>query len=109
MPVESGGGDDDRPWSPEELADTRAMAGDSIEADDERQVLRRRLAELEERERAVVVLRFGLEGEGPLTLREVGQRVGLTREWVRKIEARAIGKLGHSNPAVANSPARKSA
>ena len=57
----------------------------------------------------MVVLRFGLEGEAPLTLREVGERVGLTREWVRKIEARAIRKLGHSTPAAAASRARKSA
>ncbi len=49
-----------------------------------------------------MVLRFGLEGEAPMTLREVGQRVGLTREWVRKIEVRALRKLG-------DSPARKSA
>jgi RNA polymerase primary sigma factor len=83
------------------------MAGDWLEADDERQVLRRRLAELEERERAVVVLRFGLEGEAPLTLQEVGERVGLTREWVRKLEARAIRQLGRTRTAEASSPARK--
>ena len=104
MQMEAGGGDDDGAWSPDELADGHGMAGDSLEADDERQVLRRRLAELDERERAVVVLRFGLEGEAPLTLREVGERVGLTREWVRKIEARAIRKLGHSTTAAATSP-----
>ena len=48
----------------------------------------------------MVVLRFGLEGEAPLTLREVGQRVGLTREWVRKIETRAIARLGEAQTAV---------
>ena len=106
---EAGGGDDDGGWSPDELADGHGMAGASLEADDERQVMRRRLAELEERERAVVVLRFGLEGEAPLTLREVGRRVGLTREWVRKLEARAIRKLGHSTPAEATSRTSKSA
>ncbi len=109
MQMEAGGGDEDGSWSPDELADTHAVAGDSLEADDERQVLRRRLGELDERERAVVVLRFGLEGEAPLTLREVGQRVGLTREWVRKIEARAIRKLGHSTTAGATSRTSRSA
>ena len=54
----------------------------------------RRLETLEERERAVVVLRFGLEGEAPLTLRAIGERLGLTREWVRKIETKAVRKLG---------------
>ena len=109
MQMEAGGGDEDGGWSPDELADGHGMAGASLEADDERQGLMRRLAELEERERAVVVLRFGLEGEAPLTLREVGQRVGLTREWVRKIETRAIRKLGHSTTAEATSRTSKSA
>ena len=107
MQMEAGGGDEDGSWSPNELADTHGMAGDSLEADDERQLLRRRLAELDERERAVVALRFGLEGEAPLTLREVSQRVGLTREWVLKLEAQAIRKLGHSTLSEATSPARK--
>jgi RNA polymerase primary sigma factor len=96
MQMESGGGDDEGSWSPDEHADAHGAAGASLEADDERQALMRRLAELDERERAVVVLRFGLEGEAPLTLRAVGERVGLTREWVRKIETRAIRKLGKS-------------
>ena len=48
---------------------------------------------LDERERAILALRFGLEGEPPLTLKEVGRRLGVTREWVRKIELRAVRKL----------------
>ena len=64
-----------------------------IEADDERQNLLRRLDRLDARERAILALRFGLEGELPLTLKEVGRRLGVTREWVRKIEIRAVRKL----------------
>ncbi len=109
MQMEAGGGDDEGAWSPDEHADTHGMPGASLEADDERQALMQRLATLEERERAVVVLRFGLEGEAPLTLREVGQRVGLTREWVRKIETRAIRKLGLSSTAEESSRSSKSA
>lgn len=41
----------------------------------------------------VVCLRFGLDGDQPLTLQEVGRRLGVTREWVRKIELRAVKKL----------------
>ena len=107
--MEAGGGDDEGAWSPDEFADTHGMPGASLEADDERQILMRRLATLDERERAVVVLRFGLEGEAPLTLREVGQRVGLTREWVRKLETRAVRKLGHSTTAEATSRTSKCA
>jgi RNA polymerase primary sigma factor len=51
------------------------------------------LAKLEERERLVLELRFGLtDGEGK-TLDEIGRRVGLTREGVRQIEKRALEKL----------------
>jgi RNA polymerase primary sigma factor len=63
------------------------------EAEEERQAVRRRLERLDARERLVVALRFGLEGDRPLTLQEVGRRLGVTREWVRKIEQRAVRKL----------------
>ena len=56
----------------------------------------RRLDRLDDRERAILALRFGLEGELPLTLKEVGRRLGVTREWVRKIEIRAVRKLDDS-------------
>jgi RNA polymerase primary sigma factor len=48
---------------------------------------------LSKRERAILELRFGLENEGPLTLPEIGIRLGVTRECVRKIQLRAIRKL----------------
>ena len=41
---------------------------------------------LDARERAILALRYGLEGELPQTLKEIGRRLGVTREWVRKIE-----------------------
>jgi RNA polymerase primary sigma factor len=44
-------------------------------------------------ERTVIALRFGLEGEGPLTLEAIGQRMGVTRERIRQIEAAALRKL----------------
>jgi RNA polymerase primary sigma factor len=45
------------------------------------------------REATVLRLRFGLGGEGPLTLKAVGERLGLTRERVRQIEGEALAKL----------------
>jgi RNA polymerase primary sigma factor len=44
-------------------------------------------------ERQVIALRFGLEGEGPLTLEAIGQRMGVTRERIRQIESTALRKL----------------
>ena len=49
--------------------------------------------ELEERERRVLELRFGLGAERPHTLDECGQAFGITRERARQIEAEAIAKL----------------
>jgi RNA polymerase primary sigma factor len=51
------------------------------------------LAGLEEREKRVVQLRFGLAGGEPQTLEEVGQVFGVTRERIRQIEARTLAKL----------------
>jgi len=51
------------------------------------------LASLTPRERKVIELRFGLTGEHPRTLEEVGKRFDLTRERIRQIEAKALGKL----------------
>ena len=64
-----------------------------LEAGDEWDILLRRMERLDTRERTVLVLRYGLEGESPLTLKEIGRRLGVTREWVRKIEIRAVRKL----------------
>src|SRR5262249_56334570 len=41
----------------------------------------------------VLRLRFGLGGEGPCTLEEIGQRLGLSRERIRQIEKRALAEL----------------
>jgi len=51
------------------------------------------LGTLTHRERNVIELRFGLKGEHPRTLEEVGQRFGVTRERIRQIEAKTLAKL----------------
>ena len=51
------------------------------------------LGMLTRRERKIIELRFGLKGEHPRTLEEVGQRFGVTRERIRQIEAKTLAKL----------------
>ena len=55
----------------------------------------RLLAPLDDREREILKLRFGLDRGEPRTLEEVGDHFKLTRERIRQIEARAMSKLRH--------------
>jgi RNA polymerase primary sigma factor len=52
------------------------------------------LQELPERERRVVELRYGIAGQEPTPLREIGRQLGITPERVRQIESRALARLG---------------
>jgi len=51
------------------------------------------LGTLTQRERKVIELRFGLKGEHPQTLQQVGQKFGVTRERIRQIEAKTLAEL----------------
>ncbi len=95
---EGTGGDDGFPWMSLETPDPAAPVEAALEAAEDRRELTRRLERLDARERTILTLRYGLEGHTPLTLKEVGRRLGVTREWVRKIEVRAVQKLDGKAP-----------
>lgn len=76
------------------VADTNNPTPDEAvcEGDDIRHLLDL-LSDIDEREATILRLRYGLAGEEPMTLKQIGQRIGLTRERVRQIEHEALRKL----------------
>ena len=76
------------------LEDTNSEQPDAVLAELLRGVeLQVALASLNERMRHVLELRFGLNGQAPKTLEEVGSELGVTRERVRQLESRALREL----------------
>ncbi len=65
----------------------------SIAQSEEFQTILKLLDAIDERDARVLRLRFGLEGQEPLTLKQIGREVGLTRERVRQIEVEALKRL----------------
>lgn len=51
------------------------------------------LSELDERERQIIVKRYGLDGEEPLTQREIAKELNISRSYISRIEKKAISKL----------------
>jgi RNA polymerase primary sigma factor len=85
------------------LEDARASAPLELTADKARaSELRAALATLDPRLQRVVILRFGLDGEQPYTLDDIGADVGVTRERVRQLETRALRELRLAAPGLAH-------
>lgn len=74
---------DDRHGAPE----------DFVFRDDELRTIRRLLDAIDEREARILRLRFGLDGQEPLTLKQIATEVGISRERVRQIADEALAKL----------------
>lgn len=96
LKLEGSAADEDDYWSPDDSVDPGDGPTSGLETGDACAEMVRRLSILDERERMVLTYRYGLRGVTPLTLKEIGERLGVTREWVRKLELRAIRKLNAS-------------
>ena len=66
---------------------------DEVDSTIRSDAVRRAVAKLPDRQRDVISLRFGLVGEGPNSLEQIGKQLGITRERVRQIEADALRRL----------------
>jgi len=69
------------------------------------EAIRSALARLPEREREVVKLRYGIDGDDPTPLSEAGRRLGISPDAVRKLERRALAELAESRELDALRPA----
>jgi len=79
------------------IADDHNPGPDQLVLDSEQQRrLSELLGEMGERQATILKLRYGLSGEDPLTLRDIGQRMGITRERVRQLEHEALAKLKYA-------------
>ena len=94
-PVQPGSGEDgDGPTLSEMVADERYLSPeDQVLRDDDLATISTLLEAIDDREAKILRLRYGLDGNEPLTLKEIGTHVGLTRERVRQIEIEALRKL----------------
>lgn len=59
-----------------------------------KETVQKSLSILKDREKDVIIRRYGLNGEAPMTLEDIGKIYGITRERVRQIESKAMRKLG---------------
>ena len=69
------------------------QAGEALDEGQLLSLARESLDVLDERERRILVWRFGLDGGNEHTLQEIGEKLGLSRERARQLEARALSKI----------------
>lgn len=69
------------------------MPGDELALSEEKTKMIRMLDEIEPREALVLKLHYGLDGVKPMTLKEIGEKLQLTRERIRQIQREALTKL----------------
>jgi RNA polymerase sporulation-specific sigma factor len=86
-------------WDGKELllSDVLGTDGDvvmrPIEADVERQMLHTAVSRLDNREREIITMRFGLRGHKELTQKEVADRLGISQSYISRLEKRIIARL----------------
>jgi RNA polymerase primary sigma factor len=106
------GRDKDTPISDYLVDEGSTNPEEELLREESQSLIRLALKDLNEQEQTVLVNRFGLEGGRTFTLKEIGERMGISRERVRQIEAQAkkrLKKLITHNRALAKPASRRSA
>ena len=88
----NGSGNEAVPVSQVATGEEAPSAADAARRDDMRR-MKGLLQEMDARAAMILKLRYGLDGDGPMTLDDVGARIGVTREQVRQIEIKALESL----------------
>lgn len=92
-PTQTGGGESGLGLS-EILEDEKAPTPEqAVFSAAETELIQKLVGQLDDREATILKLRYGLDDEEPMTLKNIGARIGLTRERVRQIEIEALKKL----------------
>jgi len=96
LSLDSPVGEEDDSYLADFIEDTSAvMPADVATANSLSEQIMAALDDLNDREKQVVRMRFGLDGDQPQTLEEVGRSFGVTRERIRQIESKTLAKLRH--------------
>jgi len=96
LSLDSPVGEEDDSYLADFIEDVHAvMPADVATANSLSEQIMSALDELSDREKEVVRMRFGLDGDQPRTLEEVGRQFGVTRERIRQIESKTLAKLRH--------------
>ena len=89
----NGGGADNEITIGDVIQDHNPRPDEEVVGADQLKHLEQLLDQIDQRAATILRLRYGLEGEEPMTLKQIGARIGLTRERVRQIEHETLGRL----------------
>ena len=92
-PTQFGGGNDEITMEATVADPFGVTPAEQVEHGDDLKNLDRLLDDIDQRAATILKLRYGLDGSDPLTLKEIGEHIGLTRERVRQIEHETLDRL----------------
>lgn len=88
-----GGDDAERDRLETHIVDDQLLPSDVLERGLVERVILDAMSDLPEMEHQILRMRFGLDDDKPLTLREIGERYSLSRERIRQLQERALGRI----------------